>query len=47
MPIPDMKPDTTTWGVYAMKRPIRDTPSPICRRPARTTTVSASAKVPA
>ncbi len=45
MPMPDMKPETTTWGVYATKRPIRETPSRTCSSPPSTTTVSASARV--
>ena len=44
MPMPDMKPEMTTCGVYATKRPIRDTPSRTCSRPPMTTTVRASVR---
>ena len=43
-PIPDMKPETTTYGVYATKRPILARPRSIWSRPPRTTTVSASVR---
>ena len=47
MPMPDMNPDITEYGVKATKRPMRITPSRICMRPAMMTMVKASARVSA
>ena len=47
MPMPDMNPDITEYGVKATKRPTRITPSRICMRPAMMTMVKASARVSA
>ena len=47
MPMPDMKPDITEYGVYATKRPILRTPRRTWMRPAMMAMVNASAKLSA
>ena len=43
MPMPDMKPDTTVYGIRVTYLPRRSTPSRIWNSPARITTVKAMA----
>ena len=43
-PMPDMNPETTEYGVYAMNLPSRRKPNSSWIRPARTTIVKASAR---
>ena len=47
IPIPDMKPEITEYGVYAASRPIRSTPSRIWIRPVRITIVKTSVRLSA
>ena len=47
MPMPDMNPDITEYGVKATKRPILITPRRICINPAMMTIVNASERLPA
>ena len=47
MPMPDMKPEITEYGVKAMNRPMPTTPSSTCMRPAMMTMVKAAARLSA
>ena len=47
MPMPDMKPEITEYGVNAMNRPMPTTPSSTWKRPAMMTMVNAAARLSA